>query len=61
MEHVGDFEDQGRYAAEVRRVGDGYLVQTGNQRFPVELHSSRRSSTDSRSRGSGPLIRNFTA
>jgi hypothetical protein len=38
MEHVGDYGSQQRYAAEVRRVGRSYFVQTGNQRFPVELH-----------------------
>jgi hypothetical protein len=38
MEHVGDYRSQQRYAAEVRRVGRSYFVQTGNQRFPVELH-----------------------
>lgn len=38
MEHVGDYGSQQQYAAEVRRVGRSYFVQTGNQRFPVELH-----------------------
>jgi hypothetical protein len=38
MEHVGDYENQRRFAAEVRRVGQRYFVQTGNQRFPLEIH-----------------------
>jgi hypothetical protein len=38
MEHVGDYEHQRRFAGEVRRVGRRYFVQTGNQRFPFELH-----------------------
>lgn len=38
MEHVGDYVSQRRFAAEVRRVGRSYFVQTGNQHFPLELH-----------------------
>ena len=38
MEHVGDYENQRRFAGEVRRVGRRYFVQTGNQRFLFELH-----------------------
>jgi hypothetical protein len=38
MEHVGDYADQQSFASEVRRVGRRYFVQTGNQRFPVEIH-----------------------
>jgi hypothetical protein len=38
MEHVGDYENQRRFAAEVQRVGQRYFVQTGNQRFPLEIH-----------------------
>jgi hypothetical protein len=38
MEHVGSYEDQRSFASEVHRVGRRYFVQTGNQRFPVEIH-----------------------
>lgn len=38
MEHVGDYQKQRRFAEEVRRVGRGFFVQTGNQRFPLEIH-----------------------
>jgi hypothetical protein len=41
IEHVGDFESQRRFAAECRRVGVGYYVQTPNRRFPVEVHLMR--------------------
>lgn len=38
IEHVGDCESQGRFAAEVMRVGRAFWVQTPNRRFPVEQH-----------------------
>lgn len=38
MEHVGPYENQRRFADEVRRVGERYFIQTGNRRFPLELH-----------------------
>jgi SAM-dependent methyltransferase len=38
MEHVGSLDDQRAYAEEVDRVGRRYFVQTGNRRFPVEMH-----------------------
>jgi hypothetical protein len=38
IEHVGEFDDQRRFAAECARVGRGYYVQTPNRRFPVEVH-----------------------
>jgi hypothetical protein len=38
IEHVGSREEQRQFAAEVRRVGRAYWVQTPNRRFPVELH-----------------------
>jgi methyltransferase family protein len=41
IEHVGDFDSQRRFAAECRRVGLGYYVQTPNRRFPIEVHLMR--------------------
>jgi hypothetical protein len=38
IEHVGDADSQARFAAEVRRVGRRFWVQTPNRRFPVEQH-----------------------
>jgi len=38
IEHVGTDADQQQFAAEIRRVGRSYWIQTPNRRFPVELH-----------------------
>ena len=38
IEHVGNFESQKQFAAEVARVGRAYWVQTPNRSFPVEPH-----------------------
>lgn len=38
IEHVGCTEQQRRFADEVRRVGQGYWVQTPNRYFPLEPH-----------------------
>lgn len=38
IEHVGDWESQRQFAAEIARVGRAYWVQTPNRGFPVEPH-----------------------
>jgi len=38
IEHVRTWENQCRMAAEIRRVGRSYFVQTPNRYFPIEPH-----------------------
>jgi hypothetical protein len=38
IEHIGSWEKQQRFAAEVARVGRRYWVQTPNRYFPIETH-----------------------
>jgi ubiquinone/menaquinone biosynthesis C-methylase UbiE len=38
IEHLETIEDQRRFAAECRRVGRSYYVQTPNRGFPIEPH-----------------------
>jgi hypothetical protein len=38
IEHVGDRDNQRRFALEIARVGRAYWVQTPNRWFPVEPH-----------------------
>lgn len=40
LEHVGDWDRQQAFAAEIRRVArKGYFVATPNRRFPIEPHT----------------------
>ena len=38
IEHLHTWENQQRFAAEIRRVGKGVFVQTPNRWFPIEPH-----------------------
>ncbi len=38
IEHLGTWENQQMFAAECRRLGCPYYVQTPNRRFPIEPH-----------------------
>jgi len=38
IEHVGGGHDQHLFAAEFRRIGRSYYVQTRNKKFPIEPH-----------------------
>lgn len=41
IEHVGGWDRQRALAAEIRRVGRMYYLQTPNRRFPIEAHTRR--------------------
>lgn len=60
IEHVGTSEDQRRFAAECRRVGRSYYVQTPNQRFPIEPHLLTPLVHWLPRRWQARLLRNFT-
>lgn len=38
IEHLYTFENQGKMASEIRRVGRKFFIQTPNRYFPVEAH-----------------------
>lgn len=38
IEHLGSWENQKRFASEIKRTGKAYFVQTPNKYFPVEPH-----------------------
>jgi ubiquinone/menaquinone biosynthesis C-methylase UbiE len=38
IEHLGDSNDQRKFATECRRVGQSYFIQTPNRNFPIEPH-----------------------
>jgi hypothetical protein len=39
IEHVGDDVKQAAFAAETRRLGKAYWIQTPSDRFPIEVHT----------------------
>lgn len=38
LDHLSSFDNQKKFAEEVKRVGKGYFIQTGNRRFFFEPH-----------------------
>jgi hypothetical protein len=60
IEHLGTFDDQRRFAAECRRVGRSYFVQTPNRNFPIEPHLLTPLVHWLPKRWQARLLRNFT-
>lgn len=60
IEHFPTAEDQHRFAAECRRVGRSYYVQTPNRRFPIEPHVFTPFIHWLPLKWQAPLLRNFT-
>lgn len=60
IEHCGGTDDQRRFAAECRRVGRRYYVQTPNRRFFLEPHVFTPFFHWLPRRWQAPLLRNFT-
>ena len=38
IDHLYTFDNQKKFASEVKRVGKGYFIQTWNRKFPYEPH-----------------------
>lgn len=60
IEHLGAPEDQRLFAAECRRVGRSYFVQTPNRDFPIEPHLLTPFIHRLPLRWQARLLRNFT-
>lgn len=60
IEHLGDIADQRKFAAECRRVGHSYFVQTPNRNFPIEPHVLTPFIHWLPKKWQRPLVRNFT-
>lgn len=60
IEHVGSFEDQARFAAEIRRVAAGLWVQTPARSFLLETHLLTPFIHFLPRRLQARLVRNFT-
>jgi hypothetical protein len=60
IEHLGNAEDQRRFADEVRRVGHSYYVQTPNRYFFLEPHLVTPFIHWLPRKWQGRLLRNFT-
>jgi hypothetical protein len=60
IEHLGSFDDQKTVAAECRRVGRSYFIQTPNRNFPIEPHVLTPFFHWLPKSWQGRLLRNFT-
>jgi ubiquinone/menaquinone biosynthesis C-methylase UbiE len=60
IEHVGSFDDQITFAAECRRAGRSYFIQTPNRNFPIEPHVLTPFIHWLPKAWQGRLLRNFT-
>ncbi|MFL6515431.1 MAG: class I SAM-dependent methyltransferase [Chthoniobacterales bacterium] len=60
IEHLGGIEDQHAFAAECRRVGRSYFIQTPNRNFPIEPHVLTPFIHWLPKTWQAPLLRNFT-
>jgi ubiquinone/menaquinone biosynthesis C-methylase UbiE len=60
IEHLGSVDDQRKFAAECRRVGRSYFVQTPNRNFPIEPHVLTPFFHWLPKKWQGRLLRNFT-
>ena len=60
IEHLGNIADQRKFAAECRRVGRSYFIQTPNRDFPIEPHVLAPFIHWLPKQWQGRLLRNFT-